>query len=79
MVLTKLKLHQASKDARSDDTGALKTKSLLYVLEDPEKDALVPPILPNHRKELRGINHPAMRGLVAPRSLLDEHEEDLEQ
>ena len=68
----------AAKGARSDDTGGLKMKAVLYIPLNPKQDACVPPITNEKSKSDRGFAHPMISCLLCPRRLLGEFHLDPE-
>jgi hypothetical protein len=68
----------AAKGARSDDTGGLKMKAVLYIPLKPKLDTCIPPITNEKSKSDRGFNHPMISRLLCPRKLLDQYDTDPE-
>jgi hypothetical protein len=68
----------AAKGARSDDTGGLKMKAVLYIPLNPKQDPCIPPITNEKSKSDRGFNHPMIARLLCPRKLLDQYDMDPE-
>jgi hypothetical protein len=74
-------IHQmvdAAKGARSDDTGGLKMKAVLYIPLNPKQDPCIPPITNEKSKSDRGFNHAMVARLLCPRKLLDQYDTDPE-
>jgi hypothetical protein len=66
----------AAKGARSDDTGGLKMKAVLYIPVNPKKDVCMPPIANEKSKSDRGFNHPMTSRLLCPQKMLHEFDAD---
>lgn len=60
-----LQLQKAATSARTSDTGGLK-HCLDYVVPDPLKHALMPPIPKQENKSDRGLTHPMLRYFILP-------------
>ncbi|KAJ7491575.1 hypothetical protein B0H11DRAFT_2191295 [Mycena galericulata] len=58
-------MRTAATSARTADTGGLK-HCVNYLLPDPSKTPLVPPILKNESKSDRGLAHPMLRYFILP-------------
>jgi hypothetical protein len=70
------KMIDAAKGARSDDTGGLKMKAVLYIPVNPKKDVCMPPIANEKSKSDRGFNHPMTSRLLCPQKMLHEFDAD---
>jgi len=68
----------AAKGARSDDTGGLKMKAVLYLPINPKQDACVPPITNEKYKSDRGFNHPLTSRLLCPQKFIKDYDADPE-
>ena len=68
----------SAKGARSDDTGGLKMKAVLYIPFNPKHDACLPPITNEKSKSDRGFNHPMTAHLLCPQKLIREYDADSE-
>jgi hypothetical protein len=77
-VLIIFQMVDAAKGARSDDTGGLKMKVVLYIAFNPKQDPCIPPITNKKSKSDRGFNHPMIARLLCPRRLLDQYDMDPE-
>ena len=66
----------AAKGARSDDTGGLKVKAVLYMPFNPKQEACIPPITNEKSKSDRGFNHPMTARLLCPQKLIGEYDAD---
>jgi hypothetical protein len=66
ILLTWLQLHRWASEARHEDTGSIKYNAIEYIPRNPEVDRVMPPILKNHGKSMRGFNHVAAARLLCP-------------
>ena len=73
-VLTEIKIDKAYKGSRSDDTSTLKSRVILFALEDPLEPLV--PSLANCAKIMRGFNHPQLCELLLPAEQAEEDDEE---
>lgn len=71
-----LKIKDAAATARQTDTGHIRLKGIQYILPNPERDTLLPPIPESGYKSDRGFHHPVIAKLLCPARLIDEFVKD---
>ena len=65
-LLTRSQLSTHTSSARQEDTGSLKHDIIQYLMAEPSRQTVNPPITKNDEKSRRGFNHPVTARLLCP-------------